>query len=73
MEKDQATTVSVVLGERIDPNNVPSTAEIIGYAKWLGMDLEKDEDLMWICKVAEVKCSITIVNTITAIVTFRRA
>ena len=62
MEKNQATTDSVVLEEEIDPNYVPSEAEIIEYAKWLGMDLEKDEDLMWISKVVQVKFSNTINN-----------
>jgi centrosomal protein CEP164 len=44
---------SVVLEEEIDPNYVPSESEILEYAKWLGMDLEKDKDLLWISKVKD--------------------
>ena len=47
----QTGTDSVVLEEEIDPNYVPSEAEVLEYAKWLGMDLEKDQDLIWISKV----------------------
>ena len=39
---------SVVLEEEIDPNYVPSDSEVIEYAKWLGMDMEKDQDLFWV-------------------------
>jgi len=39
---------SIVLEEEIDPNYVPSEAEVIEYAKWLGIDLEGDKDLYWI-------------------------
>ena len=41
---------SVVLEEEIDPNYVPSEAEVLEYATWLGMDLEKDTDLYWIAR-----------------------
>lgn len=41
---------SIVLEEEIDPNYVPSENEVIEYAKWLGMDLEKDLDLFWIAR-----------------------
>lgn len=41
---------SIVLEEEIDPNYVPSEAEVIEYAKWLGMDLENDKDLFWIAR-----------------------
>jgi centrosomal protein CEP164 len=34
--------------EEIDPNYIPSDDEVIDYAKWLGMDLQKDNDLYWI-------------------------
>ena len=44
----------VVLEEEIDPNYVPSEAEVLEYAKWLGMDLEKDQDLIWISKVTKL-------------------
>jgi len=48
---DTSQTDSIVLEEEIDPNYVPSENEIMEYAKWLGMDLEKDSDLLWISKV----------------------
>ena len=41
---------SIVLEEEIDPNYVPNETEILEYAKWLGMDLDKDVDLLWISK-----------------------
>jgi hypothetical protein len=41
---------SVVLEEEIDPNYVPSQEEILEYAKWLGMDVEADEDFFYIAK-----------------------
>jgi hypothetical protein len=43
-------TDSIVLEEEIDPNYAPSEQEVVEYAKWLGMDLDKDEDLFWIGK-----------------------
>ncbi|KAJ1463325.1 hypothetical protein M885DRAFT_430258, partial [Pelagophyceae sp. CCMP2097] len=36
--------------EEIDPNYVPSQEEVMEYAKWLGMDLEKDVDMFWIAR-----------------------
>ena len=41
---------SIVLEEEIDPNYVPTESEVIEYAKWLGMDLDKDKDLFWVAK-----------------------
>ncbi|CAM9911032.1 unnamed protein product, partial [Phaeothamnion confervicola] len=41
---------SIILEEEIDPNYVPTTEEVREYAKWLGMDLEKDTDLFWIAR-----------------------
>eukprot|EP00605_Chrysophyceae_sp_TOSAG23-4_P002556 GSChrysophyteH1.ASY1.ANO1.2821.1 assembled CDS len=41
---------SIVLEEEIDPNYVPTENEIVEYAKWLGMDMEKDQDLYWVAK-----------------------
>lgn len=41
---------SIILEEEIDPNYAPSESEVLEYAKWLGMDLEKDEDLFWIAR-----------------------
>ena len=43
-------TDSIVLEEEIDPNYVPSESEVFEYAKWLGMDLEKDVDLFWVAR-----------------------
>lgn len=41
---------SIVLEEEIDPNYDPTEEEVIEYAKWLGMDLEKDKDLFWLAR-----------------------
>lgn len=41
---------SIVLEEEIDPNYVPSEPEVVEYAKWMGMDLDKDQDLFWIAR-----------------------
>jgi hypothetical protein len=41
---------SIVLEEEIDPNYVPTESEVVEYAKWLGMDLDKDQDLFWVAK-----------------------
>ncbi len=41
---------SIVMEEEIDPNYVPEEYEVVDYAKWLGMDLEKDADLFWIAR-----------------------
>jgi centrosomal protein CEP164 len=41
---------SIVLEEEIDPNYVPTEDEVIEYAKWLGMDIDKDKDLFWIAR-----------------------
>ena len=39
-----------MLQEVIDPNYHPTDQEVAEYAKWLGMDMEKDVDLFWIAK-----------------------
>lgn len=41
---------SIVMEEEIDPNYVPGDDEVIEYAKWLGMELDKDQDLFWIAR-----------------------
>jgi hypothetical protein len=41
---------SIILEEEIDPNYVPSDEEIVEYAKWLGMDVDKDKHMFWIAK-----------------------
>lgn len=43
---------SVVMEEEIDPNYVPGDEEVAEYAKWLGMELDKDQDLFWIAREA---------------------
>lgn len=43
-------TDSVVLEEEVDPNYEPTEAEIIEYAKWLGMDPVADKDLLYLAK-----------------------
>ena len=39
---------SVILEEKIDENYEPTEEEILEYAGWLGMNLEKEKDLFWI-------------------------
>lgn len=41
---------TIVMDEAIDPNYVPGEEEVLEYVKWLGMDLEKDQDLFWIAR-----------------------
>eukprot|EP00873_Tetraselmis_striata_P036940 jgi/Tetstr1/457204/TSEL_043852.t1 len=41
---------SIILEEEIDENFEPSDAEIAEYAKWLGMDMDKETELMWIAR-----------------------
>lgn len=41
---------SIILEEEIDPSYVPSDAEVVEYAKWLGMDLNIDQDLFWVAR-----------------------
>jgi len=41
---------SVVLEEEIDPDYEPTENEVVEYAKWLGMDMEEDKDLVWIAR-----------------------
>lgn len=36
---------SDTMEETVDPDYMPTEDDIIEYAKWLGMDLEKDKDL----------------------------
>ncbi|BFI37045.1 hypothetical protein MARPO_0010s0020 [Marchantia polymorpha] len=38
----------VVLEEEIEDNYQPTEEEIIEYAEWLGMELPRDKDLLWI-------------------------
>lgn len=47
---ENGNTDSIVLEEEIDPNYVPSESEVFEYAKWLGMDLDKDVDLFWVAR-----------------------
>ena len=47
-------TDTIVMEEEIDPNYVPSEQEVIEYATWLGMDLEKDKDLFWIAREVQL-------------------
>jgi hypothetical protein len=41
---------SIILEEEIDPNYEPTQDEVVEYAKWLGMDMVEDKDLMWIAR-----------------------
>jgi hypothetical protein len=49
-EQVQMAGDSIILEEEIDPNYVPTEDEVKEYAKWLGMDLDKDQELFWIAK-----------------------
>lgn len=42
----------VILEEEIDPNYEPTEEELVEYATWLGMDLIKHKNLLWIAKEA---------------------
>jgi len=48
--EDKLPTESVILEEEIDEDYEPTDEEILEYAKWLGMDPEKDADLFYIAK-----------------------
>lgn len=39
-----------MLDEHVDPEYEPTRKEIDEYAEWLGMDLQKDQDLFWIAR-----------------------
>ncbi|KEG05474.1 hypothetical protein DQ04_21571000, partial [Trypanosoma grayi] len=41
-------TVSVVLPDACDPNCDPTQEELEEYAEWLGIDVEKEPQLLWI-------------------------
>jgi centrosomal protein CEP164 len=41
---------SIILEEEIDPNYVPTDQEVEEYAKWLGMNLVDDRDMLWIAR-----------------------
>ena len=60
---DARNNQSIILDEEIDPNYVPKEDEVLEYAKWLGMDLEKDKDLFWIAQkglmVSALACGVT--------------
>eukprot|EP00891_Asterochloris_glomerata_P009843 jgi/Astpho2/9843/e_gw1.00149.202.1_t len=43
-------TQSVVLEEGIDEDYEPSSEEIAEYAAWLGLDMDKEQDLLWIAR-----------------------
>lgn len=47
---NKSSVESIVLEEEIDPNYVPTEDEVIDYAKWLGMDVEKEQDMFWIAR-----------------------
>ncbi|CAD7936134.1 unnamed protein product [Amoebophrya sp. A120] len=49
-QPQQQQNNNLVLEEEMDENYEPTEEEIAEYAAWLGMDLEKDKDLLWIAK-----------------------
>lgn len=42
--------MSTILETHQDPNYEPSHTEIVEYGKWLGMELPRDENLLWIAR-----------------------
>ncbi len=42
--------LEMVLEEEYDPDYEPSSEEILEYAQFLGMDLDRDQDLFWIAR-----------------------
>lgn len=44
------TSDDTILEEQIDSQYIPTDDEVLRYAKWLGMDVEKDRHLFWIAK-----------------------
>lgn len=45
---------TIVLEEHIDELHEPTEQEVNEYAEWLGMDLESDQDLLWIARLGLV-------------------
>ena len=41
---------SLILEEEIDENYEPTRDEIVEYAKWMGMDPERESELLWIAR-----------------------
>lgn len=55
--EQQAPGDSIILEEEIDPNYEPTLEETEEYARWLGMDLDTDRDLIWIAREGlKVRC-----------------
>ena len=50
VESQAQTTESVVLEEELPDDYEPTQDEILEYAKWLGMDSDKDHELFWIAR-----------------------
>eukprot|EP00928_Gymnodinium_smaydae_P045818 TRINITY_DN30498_c0_g1_i1.p1 TRINITY_DN30498_c0_g1~~TRINITY_DN30498_c0_g1_i1.p1 ORF type:complete len:234 (+),score=35.94 TRINITY_DN30498_c0_g1_i1:69-770(+) len=48
---DNADVGVVVLDDILEDDFQPTTEEFHEYAQWLGMDLEEDEDLLWIAEM----------------------
>jgi len=43
-------TMSMVLDAKVDPNYEPTQKELEEYAQWLGIDLEKEKELMFLAR-----------------------
>jgi len=50
VESTAQTTESVVLEEELPDDYEPTADEILEYAKWLGMDPDKDQELFWVAR-----------------------
>ena len=50
VESTAQTTESVVLEEELPDDYEPTQDEILEYAKWLGMDPDRDQELFWIAR-----------------------
>ena len=43
-------TMSIVLEDTFDPNYEPPEKEVHDYAKWLGIDVDTEKELLWIAR-----------------------
>jgi len=50
VESTAQTTESVVLEEELPDDYEPTQDEILEYAKWLGMEPDRDQELFWIAR-----------------------
>merc|ERR1712066_1081241 len=46
----QGMANNVLLDVTFDPDYEPTEKEVLEYAEWLGMDVERDEEFLWIAR-----------------------